>query len=139
MPALNYKKEVIHKLKPGPGQTIRPAGKPMRMKQFRLGAKLYHFTGMMTKNCRKLGESTISEVVPMTMVCRSSPVLPYEKRILLYGKFARAISYDGFAQADGFNDFREMEQFFINTYKLKPGDSKDFTIIKWRDFVPVKE
>lgn len=143
MPGLNYKKEVIHKLKPGLGQTIRPVGKPMRMKQFRIGAKLYHFTGMMTKNCRRLGESTVSEVVPIKLQFVGPPAYGQLNIYTYTGynwKLLNASEMQQLAKDDGFRLLEQFMDFFIDTYKFQhTGDCKDFNIIKWADFVPAGE
>ena len=144
MPALNYKKEVVHKLKPGLGQTIRPAGKPVRMKQFRPGVKLYHFTGMRTKNCRKLGESTVSEVVPITI----KRIFEHGYRFWIKNQLITTWEILRLAKEDGFeydaadptdSPINNMINFFQNAYKLKINEPKEFVIIKWQNFVPAGE
>jgi len=45
---------------------------------------------------------------------------------------------DKLAKDDGFDCWLNFALFFINTYKLKPGDSKEMEIIKWKNFVPAK-
>jgi hypothetical protein len=134
MPILSYTKEIAKKLKKGAGQTIRPAGK----RKYKTGDTLYHYTGPYKPGERvKLGESTVSKVVPI-IITRSPDLhggldlyISSSKRLFLYHHEVTQL-----AQDDGFTSLREMFDFFIKTYNLKPGDSKYFQIIKWRDFKP---
>ena len=63
MPALNYQAQFAPKVESGEKlQTIRAR----RKRPFKRGDRLYHYTGMRTKSCRKLGESTC--VIAMDIV-----------------------------------------------------------------------
>lgn len=131
MPALNFTLQskiawILDPCRQGEGQTIRPVGKRI----FRPGGELYLYAHQRSKNCRKLGEAVCRAVVPITL--KYSPTSL--KKLRIYGERVCCISYNDFSRLDGFNDYSEFEQFFINTYKLKSGDSLDMNIIKWKDF-----
>lgn len=135
MPALTFTVFVDKILSGEKRQTIRPP----RKHPIKVGDKLYLYAHQRTKNCRKLGEAVCSAVVPVEFGRFET-----EEELKLLGILALAelpiddicldLDRDKFAQDDGFNNFAEMELFFITTYKLKPGDSKEMVIIKWRDF-----
>lgn len=132
MAKLMYKSEIAKKLKPGRGQTIRRVGKH----KYEYREQLYHFTGA----CKLgqeilLGTSTVSEVVPITIQCLKDTRLSNEIKIT---PEIEAFAYIELAKDDGFNSLFDFNKFFINTYKLKPGDRKDFIIVKWKDFEPAK-
>jgi hypothetical protein len=75
----------------------------------RPGETLHHFTGMRTKQCRRLGESICKLVSPIRISGRGlniggHPVAPH---------FA-----DYVAKRDGFIDLAEMVQWFSTTHGL---------------------
>ena len=107
MPALNYRKGFALLVETGQKrQTIRL----WRKRPFQVGDRLYHYTGMRTKACRKLLESTCIEATPIMIdgvcVCIDSgiPLTAYER--------------DELARADGFNSYAEMEAWFEAVYTM---------------------
>jgi hypothetical protein len=59
MPLLNFKKQFVQKILSGKKkQTIRA----MRKRPFRVGDRLYLYTGCRTKQCKKLGEAVCTKV-----------------------------------------------------------------------------
>ena len=59
MPSLNYASGLGWAVESGEKKrTIRPIGK----RKYKAGDRLYHYEGMRTKNCRKLGESICTKV-----------------------------------------------------------------------------
>lgn len=138
MPVLNFTLEskiawIVDPCRDGEGQTIRPARKyPIKPRD-----RLYLYAQQRTKNCRKLGEAICSEIM------RIEIFTPRElKGLCLFirngGLYSRAWFFDKackLAINDGFDGLIDFQAFFINTYKLKPGDSKEMEIIKWKDFV----
>lgn len=136
MPLLGYTKEVAGKLKAGAGQTIRPAGKRI----FKPGQKLYHWTGPYKPGQRvRLGESTVSESLYITFYHDKDTLCVSKFANLSFNEILRQFNFDDFARADGFYNWQELETFFVNTYKFKRFDSKDFIVIKWVDFVPTSQ
>lgn len=134
MPALNFKIFIDKILSGEKRQTIRPSRKyPVKQ-----GDKLYLYTGMRTKNCRKLGESICSKIIPISI--KLVDIFGDGTDINLFIFHRRSNHSFIFKQAkklaldDGFNDIDEFNNFFIDTYKIKVGDSKEFDIIKWIDF-----
>jgi len=87
-------------------QTIRL----WRKRPFQVGDRLYHYTGMRTKACRKLLESRCIEATPIMIdgvcVCIDGGIpLTEPKR-------------DKLARADGFEHYAEMEAWFEATHTM---------------------
>ena len=101
-------------------QTIRAFRKDGRDPN--AGDKLYLYTGMRTKNCIKLGEVICKEVSEIEI----SDQMIFLKTDLIQGPLltwqARAL-----AQADGFDDLEDMQNWFKQTHDL-PFKGK---LIKW--------
>lgn len=133
MPVLNFTLEskIAWILERDEGQTIRPVGKRV----YRVGDRLYLYAHQRSKNCRKLGETVCSEVVPITLKKHGSLIVIYDNlpqwtcRVGWPDKKKEQLELD-----DGFKNEKAFDSFFINTYKLKPGDSLEMVIIKWRGF-----
>ncbi len=111
MPALNFQKRFAPAVQNGSKrQTIRGPrvdGRPSATK----GCRLYLYTGMRTKGCRKLGEA----------VCTSTSqlVITVEHAILINGRPLRtAAAEDAFAQRDGFDCAEELLNWFVETHGL---------------------
>ncbi len=111
MPALNFQKRFAAVVENGSKrQTIRKPradGRPSATK----GCRLYLYTGMRTKGCRKLGEA----------VCTSTSqfVITEEHAILIIGRpLQTATAEDEFAQRDGFDCAEEMLNWFGDTHGL---------------------
>jgi hypothetical protein len=137
MPVIGFKKEFVPDIKSGKKpQTIRPAGK----RKYKPGDRLYMYTGPYRPGERiKIGEAVVSEVVPLEILKSSSGE---GSRFWLNGthltswQALKLAEDDGFKYTNGTNALIKMINFFTNTYKLSPGNVKDFNIIKWRDFEP---
>lgn len=109
-------------------QTIRPAGK----RSYKPGDRLYMYTGPYRPGERiKIGTAVVSEVVPIKLNL-------YDSYFSIWAGVNKVPSakVKEIAIADGFTSSNDMIIWFIQAYKLKPGDTKEFNIIKWRDFVP---
>lgn len=103
MPLLNYKKQFAPLVESGKKrQTIRA----MRKRPFKVGDRLYHYTGLRTKQCRKLLESVCKEVNEITI---------YENWIDIPGKVVFPVP---FARADGFRCWEDMLDFFKTVHGL---------------------
>ena len=85
-------------------QTIRREGKRIHADR---GDTVHLFTGMRTKNCRKLGEA----------VCTRSTYCAIRADGITTGDFP-AMDLDKFAKADGFDDFNDMKKWFRDTHGL---------------------
>ena len=95
-------------------QTIRPDGK---RKHARQGVAIQLYTGMRTKDCRKLGEA----------ICSGSTRCTIDYDRVAVGGF-NVPGLDAFAQADGFHDFVSMAAWFEEAHGL-PFHG---TLIKWQ-------
>ncbi len=109
MPALNFQKQFVDKIKSGhKRQTIRtPRKNPIKE-----GDTLYLYTGMRTKNCEKLDEVICESVIDFKIHidgwgCDVGPCMVRERYEL-----------DKIAREDGFKDWVEMVRWFIDTHRL---------------------
>lgn len=135
MPALNFTVFTDKILSGEKSQTIRP----QRKIPIKHGDKLYLYTGMRRKGCKKLGEAVCSKVIPVTLMLIDLFKDKTEIELFIFHrrsshsfiyKMANQLALD-----DGFDGVKEFNNFFISTYKMKLGDRLKFDIIKWRDFI----
>ena len=96
-------------------QTIRTIRKNMP----KVGQTAYLYKGMRTKNCEKLGEGTITDVIKMKFEKNDVCVYP-----IFYGTDEHP---DEIARKDGFENSEEMCKWFDKMYKLP----MDFIIVRW--------
>lgn len=127
MPALNFTVFIDKILSGEKKQTIRP----LRKRPIRSGDKLYLYTSMRHKGCKKLGEAACGEVIPVTLISYYSPWTPLTIGGIKSDEWNKVLEL---AEDDGFDSYTDFANFFINTYKMKEGDCLKFEIIKWRDF-----
>jgi len=120
MPLLGFKKQfapLVESRKKR--QTIR--AKRRDGKNPRVDDRLYLYTGLRTKSCRKLGEETCVSVQEITIDYLG---------INVSGLWLTASERDALAQADGFTSFQDMKKFFEKEHGgLKEGFSG--LLIKW--------
>lgn len=113
MPALNFKKEFAPLVESGEKkQTIRQ----VRKNPIENGDTLYLYTGMRTKQCRKLGE------VICTGVHSFRIGTDWEDRVVhVDGRKASGVNdwlVDEIAKNDGFSNTHDFFNFFIQQYGL---------------------
>lgn len=133
MPALNFTVFTDKIISCKKQQTIRP----VRKRPIKPGDKLYLYTGMRHKNCRKLGEAVCSNVEEINIISygktyRGTYCGVLEARHSLFkfpDEYALLI-----AREDGFDSLNDFFAFFIKTYKMKTQEYKEFDIIKWNNF-----
>ena len=117
MPALNYKKHLAPLVESGEKrQTIRADRKDGRNPH--VGDRLYHFTGLRTKVCRKLREDDCTSVENICIDCHS---------VVVGTMYLTGIEIEVLAIADGFKDTNTFIEFFRTGYEL-PFYGK---LIKW--------
>ena len=121
MPAINFQKKFAAAVESGEKkQTIRAPrrdGKPTAT----VGARLYLYTGLRTKVCRKLGEGICTKT--------SQLVINEERTIIINGTpILSGREEDAFARADGFKDAFDMTNWFATTHGLPFEGS----LIEWR-------
>ena len=117
MPAYNFKKQFANDVESGKKcQTVRPKRKRPTV----AGDTLYLYTGMRTKNCRKLKEAECEVVVPIDIglffVRVDNEDLSLEE-------------IEEFAKDDGFENMGEMFSFFNKHYELPLYDTME--LIEW--------
>jgi len=116
MPALNFQRRFAPKVESGEKrQTIRLP----RKRPFACDDRLYLYTGMRTRSCRKLGESICTGALGIIITAYSVDI-----------EFTGCPpNLDAFAQADGFDDFCDFRDWFNANHGLPfRGD-----IIWWGD------
>jgi len=108
MPALNFKKQFADAVESGQKrQTIRADRKDGRNPK--PGDKLYLYTGMRTKGCRKLKEAE----------CKSVERIVIEEFNIIVGVNVLDIDEKyALAKADGFHYIDDFRNFFLKTHDL---------------------
>lgn len=119
MPLLGFKKKFAPLVENGAKhQTIRAKRRSGRNPQ--VGDRLYLYTGLRTKQARKLGE----------VICKSVEEITIDYLgINVAGEWLSISERDAIAQADGFTCFQDMKEFFDKEHGLKDGFSG--LLIKW--------
>lgn len=115
MPAYNFKQQFAPAVESGQKrQTIRQTTKGARR-----GSTAYLYTGQRTSSCRKLGEGTITDVLPIE-IGRHACGEPYASITENDGKQAHIVhrDLDVLARADGFQTGAEMVEWFAAQYGL---------------------
>lgn len=111
-------------------QTIRRASP--KWKNVKVGDKLTLYTGLRTKECRKLGEAVVKSISRIVLHERDSI-----GGITREGEFPLTYSeIDILARLDGFNSVDDFWDFFNAHYPEKPIEMK---VIRWTDFKEDKD
>jgi hypothetical protein len=121
MAGLSYKGRFVEyvenglKPKPKKGDRIkRQTVRNFRKNPIKAGETLYHYYGMRTKHCKKLGESICVSVNRITI--RKTSITIYDPTALPHLRHERLTSkqhLDDFAYADGFTDWEEMRKWWL--------------------------
>ncbi len=113
MPAVNFQKRFADAVESGEKrQTIRAYRRDGR--DPKPGDTLHLFTGMRTRQCRKLGEQVCVDVTPILIGPSGIALHPYTDECL-----ARTpVDADTEAVADGFESFAAMRAWFEKTHGL---------------------
>lgn len=104
-------------------QTIRKAGK--KWENVKVGDKLTLYTGLRTKDCRKLGEAEVESIDNIDIYIGF-----IGSDVWLNGDNINEDVCEKLARADGFNGVRDFLEFFHDHY----GTSFKGKIIKWKNF-----
>lgn len=105
-------------------QTIRRAAR------CKPGDRLQLYTGMRTKQCRKLGEAVCTRVERVII-----PAPPLTHLMVGEGRVLRGRALQRFVQADGFTSREAFFAFFALHYAL-PFEG---VVISWSDFQPTEQ
>ena len=107
-------------------QTIRRASP--KWANVKAGDKLTLYTGLRTKECRKLGEAVVKNVIPVIFIPCGNGFRIYS---VLGGFVWSKDNVMDLARRDGFESVDDFYKFFIEHY----GDSLDgMVIIRWENF-----
>lgn len=127
MPALSFNKKFVpHILNGTKKQTIRK----FRKKPINVGNRLFLYTGMRTKQCKKIGEASCVAVYVASITRKGiqlSTIHHPKKKWKVDEK-----SLDAFARSDGFSDWEEMHRWWGLTHDLPFKGN----LIMWENFVP---
>lgn len=117
MPALNFKKEFAEDVEWGhKRQTIRAPRKDGRA-HANVGDTLKLYTGMRTGQCRLLGQATVTRVDVIWMDAVSMKLNGRQVYSTLTSRHDPQTDNE-FAQADGFDGFTEMADWFRDVHGL---------------------
>jgi hypothetical protein len=142
MPALNFTVFIDKILSGEKSQTIRRK----RKYPIKKGDKLYLYTRMMYKDCRKLGEVVCSKVQPIKFLYEDLFGDGTELWLYIYSANADLENdlpwphewKNTLAKDDGFESIKEFNDYFIKSCKMKPGDVVEADIVYWNRLVKVK-
>lgn len=125
MVAYSFKKQFGPPILAGTkAQTIRAD----RKRHARPGELVQLFTGMRTRQCRRLGEARCLSVWPIRMALRDDIVFAND------GWIRTADDLDVFARQDGFQDWGALVAFWADEH---PGvDVFEGFLIRWQPLVP---
>lgn len=136
MPSLSYKGRFVEYveegLKPKPkGRVKRQSIRNLRKRLFKKGDTLYHFYGMRTKWCRRLGQSVCEQADLIEIKSKSIFLITQQNELVtVIKKITHPDKLNEFAYADGFESWSDM----VRWWKITHG-SKCFPfrgqLIKW--------
>jgi len=137
MPALNYHARFAPLVESGEKlQTIRA----MRKIPIKPGDDLYHFTGMRTKACRRLGGSTCAEALQIDIIRTPGGVRAVFLQMCNGGSQRRIGNkeIEALAKADGFPDVDSFWTWFTGDDPLPESHHVPFhgQLIKWPQIFP---
>jgi uncharacterized protein YqfB (UPF0267 family) len=133
MVAYSFKKQFGPPILAGTkAQTIRAD----RKRHARPGEMVQLFTGMRTRQCRRLGESQCVEVLPVRLVFSkraAAELMQVGERYLVTSS-----QMDAFAQADGFANLEAMARFWWAEHTPEGGNVLTFegVLIRWQPLAP---
>jgi len=120
----NFRKQFVPAVEAGVKlQTIRGYRKDGRVPQ--PGDELHLFTGMRTNTCRKLGIRQATSCLRVYMDFET----PSERIVVIDGERLGILEADEFARADGFDNAKQMIEWFATTYKET--DSFSGFCVRW--------
>lgn len=150
MVAYSFKKQFAPKIMDrSKTQTIRAPRKPRKgappvdslsdierliLGHVKSGQAIQLYTGMRTVHCRKIGDATCKEVLPITL--HFKPVGGLEG-VEIYGDLpiTGQEALDAFARLDGFDNAQAMAKFWLaeHGWQLRTWAG---VIVRWWDFIP---
>jgi hypothetical protein len=132
MPALNFMKSMAPLVESGEKrQTIRRPGR------FKVGDRIQLFTGLRTKACLKLGESTCTEVLPIVIDGDAFPVITIGLKQLNIGECEEFFHADGFLSEELNRTSRmiDLTDQFLGFFRDHYGLPFTGELIKWGDLI----
>lgn len=116
-------------------QTIRKAGG--KWENVKVGDKLTLYTGLRTKECRKLGEAEVESITDIEIYSKVTEAF-YSYKVLINGEEVEedtperdmTSEMERLVFDDGFKDIED----FVTFFNLYYGDNFKGKIIKWKNF-----
>ena len=128
MPALNFKAQFAEAVEHGTKrQTVRAPRKDGRP-HAKVGDTLKLYTGMRSKACRLLGQATVTSLCQVRIEACEMFVNGKRLPSAIYDRSCEQTDNE-FAEADGFDRFMDMADWFRDTHGL-PFEG---TVIRWSD------
>lgn len=130
MVAYSFKKQfaplIVAGVKPHTMRNVRKG----RVEHVRPGQAMQLYTGMRTRQCRKIGDAVCKAVLPV-VIDFGRRTVKIEGRPMIRGR----AQTDSFAVTDGFLDWGELAAF----WRKEHGDDLETwagVLIEWQDFKP---
>lgn len=121
MPAYNFKKQFAAPVESGHKLCT------IRGKAPKVFSTAYLYTGMRTKQCRKLGEGVITRVTPFSIAQSAETDRHSWVEVTLDGHYLNSRHVEDLAIKDGFSDSTDFYDFFDEVYD---GNFQGF-LIEW--------
>lgn len=129
MPALNFQKQFAKSVEIGEKrQTIRAPRKDGRA-HANVGDTIKLYTGMRTKQCRLLAEAKVTRTAKVRIEATAMFLNGHRLPSIIYARDQAEPTDNEFAEADGFEDFMEMADWFGKVHGL-PFEG---TVIYWSE------
>lgn len=112
-------------------QTIRRASP--KWENVKAGDMLTLYTGLRTKQCRKLGEAVVESITPIVLLPTEEDC---ETRTALWSIRPCAYDLKSMIFADGFESVDDFWKFFVEHYGSQP---IEMVVIRWADFKEEKD
>lgn len=126
MPAFNFKKQFADDVRDGfKRQTVRADRKDGRP-HAKVGDTIKLYTGMRTKSCELLAEATVTRIARVRIDTTSMSINGHSLPSTIHSRDCEQTDNE-FAEADGFESFMDMADWFEKTHGL-PFEG---TLIQW--------
>lgn len=114
MPLLNFKKQFVPSIENG---TKRQTVRAKRKKPIKVGDTLYLYTGLRTKQTKRIANAICTELWEIR-INNASIVLCQESETERFMELLTGKQLDDMAILDGFKDWQDMKQFWVDTHGL---------------------
>ena len=124
MVAYSFKQRFVGAIKAG---TKAQTARGDRRRHARVGETIQLYTGMRTSHCRLIGTATCCSIEPVRFDFEAQEV-----EVGATPPLDALPALDAFAQADGFDDYRGLCEFWRETHATT--ERWEGVLIRWKDF-----